>query len=68
MQERLPSLAAQLVGVLRGHWGERTIATSFFFLFFFLLSCVKRNETTQQEAVSGPAGEGESHYHPKEQE
>lgn len=65
MQERLPSLAAQLVGVLRGHWGERTIATH---LFFFLLSCVKRNETTQQEAVSVPAGEGESHYHPKEQE
>lgn len=35
---------------------------------FFLLSCVKRNQTTQQEAVSGPAGEGESHYHPREQE
>lgn len=36
-------------------------------LFFFLLCSAKRDEATQQEAVSGPAG-GASHYHPGEQE
>lgn len=39
MQERLPSQAAQLVGVLRGHWVECTPVVHLYFIYFIFYFC-----------------------------